>query len=115
MFPPGLPGIGLLLLRASVAAALLAEQYAYHGTLSTWMLIVAALLFLAISVGYMTPVVAVLGLLSHGLIWYRQAEPDSILMLVVVLDAIALALLGPGAYSLDGYRFGRRMLVLPPS
>jgi len=28
---------------------------------------------------------------------------------VVGLDAVALALLGPGAYSVDSYRFGRRV------
>ena len=29
---------------------------------------------------------------------------------IIALDAIALALLGPGAYSIDSYRFGRRVV-----
>ena len=33
---------------------------------------------------------------------------------LVCLDALALALMGPGAYSIDSYRFGRRVVVLPP-
>jgi hypothetical protein len=33
---------------------------------------------------------------------------------VLSLDALALALLGPGAYSVDSRRFGRRLVVLPP-
>jgi uncharacterized membrane protein YphA (DoxX/SURF4 family) len=34
--------------------------------------------------------------------------------LLFAIDALALALLGPGAYSLDSRRFGRRLVVLPP-
>ena len=30
------------------------------------------------------------------------------------LDAAALAMLGPGAYSLDARRFGRRVIHFPP-
>ena len=33
---------------------------------------------------------------------------------VLVLISIAIAFLGPGAYSLDGYLFGRREIVIPP-
>jgi len=32
---------------------------------------------------------------------------------VVIVDALALALLGPGAYSIDARRFGRRLVELP--
>jgi len=33
---------------------------------------------------------------------------------MICFDALALALLGPGAYSLDAYRYGRRLITLPP-
>jgi hypothetical protein len=115
MFPPGLPGFGLLLLRASVAVALLLEQYAYRGTLSTSVSIAWIVLSVAISAGYMTPIVTALALLCHALIWVWVGGTDVASILIVALDAIALALLGPGAYSIDAYRFGRRVVVLPPS
>jgi hypothetical protein len=33
----------------------------------------------------------------------------------MIITAAALALLGPGAFSLDGRLFGRREIVIPPS
>jgi hypothetical protein len=33
----------------------------------------------------------------------------------MIISAVALALLGPGAFSLDGRLFGRREIVIPPS
>jgi hypothetical protein len=33
----------------------------------------------------------------------------------MTVAAVALALLGPGAFSLDGRLFGRREIVIPPS
>ena len=33
---------------------------------------------------------------------------------VLAVISVAIALLGPGAYSLDGYLFGRREIVIPP-
>ena len=113
MFPPGIPGIGLLLLRASVAVALLSEHYAYRGALSTWVMVAMLALSVAISVGYLTPIVSVAGVLCHALLWARVGGTDAALISIVVLDAFALALLGPGAYSVDAYRFGRRVVVLP--
>jgi len=33
----------------------------------------------------------------------------------VIVVAAALILIGPGAFSLDGYLFGRREIIIPPS
>jgi len=65
-------------------------------------------------VGFLTPIVAILALLFHVLAW-SSLSIDSAGMTATLLDALALAMLGPGAYSIDAYRFGRRVVVLPPT
>jgi hypothetical protein len=115
MFPLGLPGIGLLLLRSSVACALLAEGYSYRQGLPAWLQGAAILLSLALFAGYLTPIAAALGLLLHGLIWFKYGAGNAAVAILVSLDAIALALVGPGGYSVDASRFGRRVVVLPPT
>ena len=114
MFPRGWPGVALLLLRASVLSALLFQDHGHRQQLLVWMQGCAIVLSVALAAGYQTPVIAVLGLLLHGLIWARLGIGSIAEVTIVSLDTMALALLGPGAYSLDSYRFGRRVLVLPP-
>ena len=114
MFPPGLPGLALLLLRASVAIALVVECYGRQRDLSGWIQAAAILVSLASSLGYLTPVVAVMDLVLHTLIWSCLGIGSAAAATTISLDAIALALLGPGAYSIDYYRFGRRQVILPP-
>jgi hypothetical protein len=46
--------------------------------------------------------------------WVNLGNHDMAVHAVAILDALALALLGPGAYSVDAYRFGRRIVVPPP-
>jgi hypothetical protein len=115
MFPTGLPGLALLLLRASVAIALLVDNYDHRQELSGWIQATAILISIALSAGFATPIFAVLDLVLHGLIWSSLGVGSAATASVVALNAIALALLGPGAYSVDSYRFGRRVVVLPPS
>ena len=111
MFPTGLPGLALLLLRGSVAIALLVEAFSHHDVLSGWMRAGAILISVALSVGYLTPIVAVMALVVHGLIWSSLGVGSAATATVIALNAAALALLGPGAYSVDSYRFGRRVVV----
>jgi hypothetical protein len=35
-------------------------------------------------------------------------------VLMMLVTAIGIALLGPGAFSIDGHLFGRREIVIPP-
>jgi hypothetical protein len=114
MFPPGWPGIGLLLLRSSVAFALLAESYPREG-LPGWLRGATILLSLILFAGYLTPIAAAIGLVLHGLISFKFGGDSAAVTLIVSLDAVALALIGPGAYSVDASRFGRRVLALPPN
>jgi hypothetical protein len=114
MFPPGLPGLALLLLRASVGIALIGECSAHRSDLSIWIDTGAIGLSVLLWLGYLTPIAAALTLALHVLIWCTVGPEHVSVVLIILLDTIALSLLGPGVYSLDGFRFGRRVLVLPP-
>lgn len=114
VFPPGLPGLALLALRTSVALALLTDNLNHSRELSVWLEGVGVPLSAALCAGYLTPVVAMLALLCHALTWWQLGSVSAFMVCIVSLDAVALALLGPGAYSIDSYRFGRRVVVLPP-
>jgi hypothetical protein len=114
MFPPGWPGLALLLLRGSVATASLLEGYSHRQGSSCWMLGAVALLAACLCAGFLTPIVAILTLSVHVLVWSSLSVHGAGMTAIALLDALALALLGPGAYSIDAYRFGRRVVVLPP-
>lgn len=114
MFPRGLPGVGLLCLRFSAAIALLINAHAHRLGTAGWTQGAAILLSIAMFAGSLTPVAAILAVLLHGLMWYRAGIGSADVAVIVPLDAFALILLGPGAYSVDGLLFGHRQVVLPP-
>jgi hypothetical protein len=114
MFPAGWPGLALLLLRVSVAIAVLLEGYSHRQGLSGWMLVALALLSACLCAGFLTPIMAILALSAHVLVWSYLSFDGAEMTATALLDALALGLLGPGAYSIDAYRFGRRIVVLPP-
>jgi putative oxidoreductase len=114
MFPVGSAGVALFILRVSVAVTLMADgTSALPLAASSWgspiLLVIAILLFL----GLFTPYCAVGSGLVHlaSLASGRQAEFH---VAIAALDSVVLAMLGPGAYSLDSRIFGRRVLTVPP-
>lgn len=106
-FPAGLAGAGLLLLRTMVGLALVLRPPHADVAVASGGLLLA--------VGLLTPVaglgVACLLLVAHCLTAPRGAPDLSTVLLAG--GCVALTLLGPGAWSLDAWLFGRREIVVP--
>ena len=117
-FPGGWPGLGLLLLRALVGVTLIAQSLTYIGStkLSALSWVVTALILIIAScllVGFMTPIAAmIIGLGAIALALSSLFQTNQTLLDVIVLT-IAIALLGPGAFSIDARMFGRREILIP--
>ena len=116
-FPGGWPGLGLLLLRALVAVTLVVQTLTYIASaklnLLSW-LVAAIILIIAscLLVGFMTPIVAiVMGLSAAALVLFSTFNSDQSVLNVIVLTT-AIALLGPGAFSIDARMFGRREILI---
>jgi hypothetical protein len=115
MFPAGAPGIALLLLRVSVAAMLFIDPAGrVFWPAPIWLAVVSFVAAIAVTVGFLTPILALIcGALK---IYALVGSPHWIgaLIVLALLLSCAVAMLGPGAYSLDAKMFGRRVVLLPP-
>ena len=76
------------------------------------MLALTVALSTALGAGFLTPIAALVAipayLIETANLRFAPAE-----VVAVVLQAIALSLLGPGACSIDARLYGRRVVVLP--
>ena len=123
-FPHGLPGIGLLVLRLAIGAKLLIEASScmldQQGLKLGVCLLCLFVLGIGTSfvVGFLTQVVAGVSVLAGAAVYLWHPAWLSTFLNLPGLDtigvALAIALLGPGAISLDAYLFGRRKIVIPP-
>ena len=113
MFPQGGPGLALLLLRISIAATFFIEAVHRYG-MSSYLLFAGVLLIsTSLTIGLMTPLLSVVVGVSAAVSLVINLRPDLVLV-SLILNSTALALLGPGAYSLDARMFGRRVVVVTP-
>ncbi len=117
----------MLLLRALVGCSLIAQGLAYvltpHPSLAACCM--AAVTFAAgafMLAGLMTPFVAVfvalcgIGIALSLIPLPGEALFNSHLALInLIVLSVAIALLGPGAFSLDARMFGRREITIPSS
>jgi len=121
-FPDGWPGLGLLLLRIVVGVTAAVQGGTHLTTVDHLTLgpcVVAGLAIAsgaALVVGCFTPFTSVVLSSSILLFWFPSPAAglflDKIAALLIVADGIAVALLGPGAFSVDALMFGRREVLI---
>jgi hypothetical protein len=126
-FPSGRPGVALLLLRTAlggIAVSLGALELTGLTERTPVVCIVSGLFLLSgagLIVGFLTPLVSLLAgvsVLCIAFAWIPGPPLGSLgailVTLLMIIIAIGIALLGPGAFSVDGHLFGRREIVIPP-
>jgi hypothetical protein len=115
-YPDGAAGLALLLMRLSLALAACPSVASLWRAPTPWWLTTfsTAAFALALVLGFGTRLAALLlaaGLTANAL----TATGDLRLLLMGSAgSAAALLLMGPGAYSVDARRFGRRVIRLEP-
>jgi hypothetical protein len=116
MFPAGVPGVGLIVLRLCTVGSLVACVLASDESCSEWPFLTLVPLIVLLLVGLLTPFscLALLGLQST--IAYRFGMSGLWHCWLSVLLTITVLTLGPGAYSCDAVLFGRHRLTIrrPP-
>jgi putative oxidoreductase len=115
-FPEGWPGTGLAFLRTM--AAIPAVQHGIAGLLTSPppalinLQLVAAVAAAFLLVGLWTPIAGVL--LAAGELWLACSHPiDPWRHILIGAFGAALAMLGPGAWSMDARLFGRKRIHIP--
>jgi hypothetical protein len=115
MYPSGWPGVALVILRLSLVGMLLMHAYRFASIVSlSWSMLVLLLIATALCVGVVTALPCVLYCIAEIGFLLTATGFDATVLILSIPVAIALALLGPGAYSLDARIFGRRVIVLSP-
>ncbi len=122
-FASGLPGVGLLLLRAAIGISLVIHAFlwiAESQSLSDGMLaasVVACAIGISFLAGFLTRLAGILSAVAGAAIHFRHPAWDhsvaALLSFNVIIIATAISLLGPGAFSLDARFFGRRKVIIP--
>jgi putative oxidoreductase len=112
-FPTGRPGAGLLLLRLAVGASLILERipvtWVIPQSLGFEVRIVLICLGISLLCGLWTPVMGSVAAGIELLITFSPVGNSATHVLLAFLS-ISLALLGPGAWSIDAHIFGRKRI-----
>src|SRR5258708_38424821 len=115
MFPTGLPGVGLIAVRVTVAATLLVNGSPYAATQSMGREIGSLVAAVCLVIGILTPYAATF---AGCLEFWRLCARDSVdlfHLIAAFVVSFALVVLGPGAHSVDDKTCGRRLGTFPRS
>ncbi|WP_211923142.1 hypothetical protein [Duganella radicis] len=83
------------------------------GVTPWWLALLELALVLALAIGILTPVAALLSGAFQVACLAHADWPHTAPLMIATVTAIALVLMGGGAYSLDARLFGRRRLIVP--
>ncbi len=106
-FASGWPGAGLLLLRLALAGFLL--EFVFVDDFAITGRGLAAVASLLIAIGIWTPIVGVLAAALQ--LWIASSNHQAWPCLLAASIGTALSLVGPGAFSIDGFRYGRKRVI----
>lgn len=124
MFPDGVPGMGLFLLRAALGLTLLyfgVSDFAASQDTRMLVLFVAAISSIcgvSLLLGLLNQLACSLAVLIALAVCFALVSPPfsptaRISAVFTAVIAVALMCLGPGAYSLDARLHGRREIIIP--
>jgi uncharacterized membrane protein YphA (DoxX/SURF4 family) len=111
MFPEGLAGAGLLLLRISCALAT-GATVRLIAPLPLWVEAGVVTLAIGLLVGVLTRPAAIAAVALQVFVGFAVGAVLIWLVASMALALSALAMTGPGAYSIDARLFGRRVITL---
>jgi len=108
-FAAGWPGVGLLIQRFLIGAILLREAFLQRGTAGPHFTLVALPLIASVllAIGLGTPYIGLLVAATQlWLVFAGSADPWT----AIILSGLgaSLAMIGPGAWSVDAHFFGRK-------
>ena len=112
MFPRGAPGAGLILLRLCAVGAGVGYVVSAGETMASWGFLALLPIAFLLLVGLLTPFACVGALTVEGISVVQASFRGLPCCLLGVPLLVAVLLLGPGAYSFDAKRFGRRKMAV---